>query len=97
MSSLPGLNADVYFGDAERSLPDWRTEAEQDDAEEPEDELDEERLAAVRSLLGFDPDELSKDRPSIPPIPASPFKKSHAGYRGGTIGRRVWGNPKEGT
>ena len=83
MSSLPGLNADVYFGDAEQPLPNWRTEADQDTAEEPEDELDEERLAAVRSLLGFDPDGLNNNEDgslTIPAIPSSPFRKSLGGY-----------------
>lgn len=48
MPTLPGMNTDVYFGDANEKLPDWR-----DTPISPRAEAE-----AVKELLGFDPDEL---------------------------------------
>ena len=48
---------DVYFGDTEKPLPNWREE--QDEAEDTDDsELDDEERAGVIGILGFDPEEL---------------------------------------
>lgn len=56
MAAIPGLDADVYFGDAETPLPDWRSALLDDDSDE--DDASPEQLAAVRGILGFDPAEL---------------------------------------
>lgn len=59
MASVPGLEADVYYGDAEKALPDWRENVadSDEDGEEPEegDTLSDEEHQAVTSILGFDP------------------------------------------
>lgn len=53
---VPGLPADVFFGDAEAPPRDWR-EVLPDDDREPEDQTPEER-EAVWGMLGFRPEEL---------------------------------------
>jgi hypothetical protein len=60
MASIPGLDADVYFGDAERPLPDWRQVLPEtdDDADEP---TEAERQAVI-GMLGFDPRELDEPK-----------------------------------
>ena len=57
MAEAFGLDADVYFGDFDEPLPDWRTAVNDDEDDEPtEDEQD----AAV-AVLGFDPDDEEGD------------------------------------
>lgn len=69
--------ADVYFGDAERPLPDWRKESSEDsDDEAPPTE---EERAAVRGILGFDPSELEGGKEEgkntkSPQVKGSPFR-----------------------
>ena len=75
MPSLPGQALDIYFGDAETPLPDWRQHADEDAADDPEDALTDEGLAAVRAVLGFDPDEASTEEVNEPVmIRSSPFR-----------------------
>lgn len=52
MASLPDLDANVFFGDAERPLPEWRDADEGDD--EREEPTEHERAGLV-AVLGFDP------------------------------------------
>ena len=84
MAQLTGIDADFFFGEQEQ-FPDWRELADQDEAEEPEDEIDEEHLVSIHSLLGFDPDELDDDRNQTQPalVSPSPFRdrKYLIGYR----------------
>ena len=54
MPSLPGSPCDVFFGDTERPLPNWR-EALPLDGDDEEDEPSEEEIRAVVRMLGFDP------------------------------------------
>ncbi len=73
MPSVPGLDSDVYFGDTEKPLPDWRQELPEDDSDEPT----EEEIAATIAVLGFDPSEEDEGeelegiykRGGIPPSP----------------------------
>jgi len=51
------LLPEVYFGDAESPLPDWRTELP--DEGDDSDELSHEERAAVVGMIGFDPAEFS--------------------------------------
>lgn len=53
-SWMPG---DVYFGDAQKPLPDWRAEASESDTDDDAPLSEEERKALV-GMLGFDPAEL---------------------------------------
>lgn len=55
MATLPGMRADVYFGDAEKPLPDWRAELPEDS--EDDDVLKPGEAKAVVAVLGFDPRE----------------------------------------
>jgi hypothetical protein len=54
MNTLPGMNADVGLGGVDRSLPDWRTTALND--QDPDDE-EITTPADVVAILGFDPAE----------------------------------------
>lgn len=55
--------ADLYFGDAEQPLPDWRAAAPaQEDADDDDDApLTAEERQALVALLGFDPGEENED------------------------------------
>jgi hypothetical protein len=60
MAEIPDLPADVYFGDPDKPLPNWR-EVLADDAsedDEDDDELSDDERATLMSMLGFDPQEL---------------------------------------
>lgn len=75
MADVPGLAADVFFGDTQVPLPDWRAEADDDN---DDDDVSPERMAYVWAALGFDPSEVDQtqgqpgDAPKVPP---SPFRK----------------------
>jgi hypothetical protein len=56
MPDVPGLDADVYFGEPSKPLPDWRGEGETEDT----DEASPEDRAAVKGVLGFDPHEIDE-------------------------------------
>ena len=58
MASIPGLPADVYFGNPDKPLPNWREHAENDDEDSPPSDDD---LRYLRSALGFDHKELWDD------------------------------------
>jgi hypothetical protein len=58
METPLGLNTDVYFGDVDRPLPDWRAEQDKDDPDTDDEEPTEDDIAAAKAILGFDPDEL---------------------------------------
>lgn len=61
MPSVPGLNADVYYGDTETDLPDWRADVSDEvSASDDDDTLTDDEEQAVISILGFDPDEESE-------------------------------------
>lgn len=53
MPSVPGLPADVYFGNTQKPLPDWRESASNDESDD--DMPSEDDLKAVIAMLGFDP------------------------------------------
>lgn len=53
MATLPESDADVYYGDADKPLPDWR-EVAGDDSDD-DDTLTADERAAVIGVLGFDP------------------------------------------
>lgn len=55
---VPGIDCDVYFGDPDAPLPDWRQAPEETD---PDDELLAETPADVIAVLGFDPLELENE------------------------------------
>lgn len=52
---------DVFYGDTEKPLPDWRTKAPE--VESDDDNLTADELAGVVGVLGFDPEELAKTSP----------------------------------
>lgn len=56
MADAFGLDSDVYFGDAEKPLPDWRKDA----AHETDDDNEDEPQPGVAEMLGFDPAELDE-------------------------------------
>lgn len=53
MPEVPGLPADVYFGDTEKPLPNWRKELPEED--DDEDDVSQDRLDYVFATLGFNP------------------------------------------
>lgn len=58
MSLLPELeNAEVFFGDTEKPLPNWRDHSDDEDIEDdaPDSELAEKDHPALVAILGFDP------------------------------------------
>jgi hypothetical protein len=57
MSAVQGLPLDIYFGDADSTLPDWRA-VDVDLDDDPDDELLDETPADVVAMLGFDPLEM---------------------------------------
>lgn len=52
------IEADIYVGSA-GNVPDWREVLADDD--DDEDDVSPDRLAYVREMLGFDPDDLPDD------------------------------------
>lgn len=70
--SFPGFNSDVYFGDAETPLPNWREVLPEDS---DDDELSPEEYADVVGMIGFDPKEKPTEKPVPHRIKPSPFKK----------------------
>lgn len=63
MARIPGLKADVFFGDIETPLPDWRDRVPDDEGEEEDEEErpSESELQHVVALLGFDPNDPDAD------------------------------------
>lgn len=63
MATLPGLPADVYFGDVDKPLPDWRKERPADDMDDVADIDDEDsepdaaELKALEAMSGISPGE----------------------------------------
>lgn len=53
-----GLDADVFFGDPDKPLPNWRKDAES--TAEADDEEDSPQ-PGVAEMLGFDPKELDDE------------------------------------
>lgn len=69
MATLPGLDADVFFGDVAKPLPDWRPHAHDEDHDDDDDEpLSPDERAALVGVLGFDPTEWEdgSDSPKAP-------------------------------
>ena len=61
MADIPGLNADVYIGDASSELPDWRKQLSDRDEEDDEDKpLSKAEREVLTGILGFDPAEIDK-------------------------------------
>lgn len=60
MASLPGQSADVYFGDTEKPLPNWRESLPTDDSDDDRELTAEERKVLV-AMIGFDPSEKETD------------------------------------
>lgn len=70
MAEIPGLDAEVYFGDTEQPLPNWREVLPDED--DDSDELSAEDRAAIVGMLGFDPsDNLQSDGSKESPAPTS--------------------------
>lgn len=55
MATLPGMQGEVFYGDVDRPLPDWR--ANLSETEGDSDEPTQEEMDAAVSMLGFDPSE----------------------------------------
>jgi|SRR6185437_9336004 len=53
MPTLPGMQGDVYFGDPDKPLPDWRALPEDESVEDAP--LSDRERAALAGMLGFDP------------------------------------------
>lgn len=60
MAQLPGSEAEVFFGDTEKPLPDWRKAATDDDQDDDVEPTADEK-AAVVGVLGFDPAGISDE------------------------------------
>lgn len=61
MADIPGLEADVYFGDAEErepSVTDLPTNHDEDQDEDPEVTAEEKKR--IKNILGFDPSVLDE-------------------------------------
>lgn len=73
MADIPGLNADVFFGDPEKPLPNWREFSEESD----EENFTEEDKESLRIMLGFSPSDLWEvtNKPAVPFVKPSPFKE----------------------
>ena len=56
----PWMPSDVYFGEVDSPLPDWRKE-ESDSDRDDDAELSEDERSALISILGFDPAEIAWD------------------------------------
>lgn len=84
--SLPGMNTDIFFGDAEKPLPDWREDLPDDDSDD--DDLSDDERAKIVALIGFDPAEKSGSQTDTAPRFQSGFSKSlrKCGGEGGTLG-----------
>ena len=67
MASLPGSDAEVFFGDTEKPLPDWRAEmpefADDDESADDDDEWTAEDRRAYVAITGIDPDVLFGSEP----------------------------------
>lgn len=71
-NNLPGLEAEVFFGDAETPLPDWRKVLPEENDDDDNDELTEEEKQSVIGMIGFDPGEPVGELPK-PKVKPSPF------------------------
>lgn len=60
MPNIPGLDSDVFFGDVENKLPDWREEMPEDDDDDNDSEPTEEERQGLIGMLGFDPHDISE-------------------------------------
>lgn len=62
---MPGMNADVFWGDPDEPPPDWREhpvpDAHEDDGDNYSEDATPERKKWVRELIGFDPHENDDD------------------------------------
>ena len=76
MATIPGLDDEVFFGDSESQLPDWRKSLPEDESDEDEPTLEE--RAAVVGMLGFDPEEYLQEKNKLrqSTVKPSPFKPS---------------------
>lgn len=73
-NDIPGLDADVYFGDPSVPLPNWREVLPEED-DDSDDVSDEER-DAVERMIGFGSDGTDDDTDDLmPKIRPSPFNK----------------------
>ena len=86
-SWMPG---DVYFGDTETPLPDWRAEGSESDRDDDAPLSDEERAAMVR-MLGFDPADLEWEDVPFVPMSIDEHGREHKG-RGAGGGQFVKGS-----
>lgn len=59
MPSIPGMSADVSYGDADAPLRDWRKTMPDDDNDD--DELTPDERESLIGVLGFDPREGEPD------------------------------------
>lgn len=64
MAEIPGLDADVFFGDVSRGPVDWRKKLPAVPIEDEDDDaISEAERAEVVRLLGFDPREYEAGKP----------------------------------
>lgn len=76
-NDIPGLDAEVYFGEPDAELPDWRETSTDGPGEvEPDDELTPEEKDDLIGMLGFDPDEMDEEEtPEPPKVKPGPYSK----------------------
>lgn len=55
MPDIPGLPGEVFFGDVDAPLPDWRKEHMDIEDDDAADRPDEKRQEVVANMLGFSP------------------------------------------
>lgn len=73
-NDIPGLDADIYFGDPSIPLPNWREVLPEED--DDSDEISDEERDAVERMIGFGSDDSDDDdSPYMPEIRPSPFDK----------------------
>lgn len=66
MPQLPGMKGEVFFGDTEVPLPDWRAGLVDSGADDDADEITPGERKALVGMLGFDPrEELARDSTSV--------------------------------
>lgn len=91
MATLPGMRADVYFGEPDAPLPDWRKAPPESDSDAPPTPAERK---ALESMLGFDPAELEEEEePRRHRRRGKPKRHDARPLRYGYVGG-IWHGPK---
>jgi len=62
VADVPGLDgADVYFGDPDAPLPNWRDDPARSEPPDDDEELTDDEREALTGMLGVDTEELFAD------------------------------------